>query len=178
MRRALLAALLVAGAASAQTAELRPLRHAGIGAACGVVGGALTVAALDGQSVQTPLATAAFVLGTAGCLWADARRSGHAGRFLPTLGEATLGLGAGVVVGLATGAGTYVLLDGVGANPDDLGAGTLTVLVAFAAPVVAATALLPAYLLPAHARAVEAAPVALRLPDGSAATGLALRVAL
>lgn len=179
--RAVAVVLLLAGAAHAQApAEPEPsglvAARSAIGAACGVSAGLVTAYALDGNGAQTPVALVAFVGTTAACVWHVGREQGHTGRFLPTLGDTALGLGAGILGAIGVGYVVYYAAGGDNSRGVDelFNTASLAALAAAAATFAVAPAVVAAYRLPRHNR-VAVAPAALRAPDGTSAPGVALR---
>lgn len=178
MRHLPAALLVLLAAASAPRAQTAPstaqvVRWTAGGTACGVFGGAF------GAFGGPPLMLVAMPTMAALCVLRSAENAGFETGFWPTMGDAALGATAGLGLGYAVGSGTTRLLLATTDGHTD-GIGEALVGIAVGAVVLTATsAYVAARRVHRHgAPAVDTAPVALRLPDGSTVAGVAFRIAL
>lgn len=170
----LVALVWLAAPAHAQTARPTARQVAGwtaVGTACGVFAGVL---AFPGGP---PLMVLAMPVGAAKCVSDHAEDDGFGGSFGGTLKDAALGAVLGVGVGYVVASGTIWVLTNTGTEGGD---GLGIALVGAAAGAVALTAT-SAYVAARRVHrhgASDMAPVAFRLPDGTTALGLSVRVGL
>ena len=143
------------------------------GVTCGVAAG---ITGLDVSSTQVGQVVwiATVPLAAAACVHAAARLSGYGGPYVRTLGEVGLGAaGVGLVTAVAGSAVWLLAPEG-----DRL---TSPAGIAVIWTSIAAYALVPAHVAARRVHrhgAPEVSPVTLRLPDGTTAPGLALRIGL
>ncbi len=195
MRVLLLSVVLLSHAASAQVPEAAPAPGspsptsaqmavvAVVGVGCGALAGLAASAAggavLPLQEAAALVGAAALATGTAACVWGLGRRVGVGGRFLPTLGDAALGVGLGTVAGLGVGYVAYHAAGGDDSGGDGFfNQAAIVALLAAGATVAVMPALVATLRLPRHSRTATAAPAVLAVPGGASAPGVVLRIGL